>query len=67
MEDCLPWERPHTGAGVEGEESSPEEEGEAKTMCDELTAIAFSIPLCQWGRQGRQIESEVEENPGRRE
>jgi len=23
MEDCLPWEGPHAGAGAEGEESSP--------------------------------------------
>jgi len=41
MKDCLPWEQPHVGGGTECEESSPEEEEAAETMCDELTAIPF--------------------------
>ncbi|GAB0204469.1 mitochondrial enolase superfamily member 1 [Grus japonensis] len=35
MEDCLLWEGPHTGA---------REEGEAETMCDELTATPIPCP-----------------------
>jgi len=39
MEDCLPWEGPHTGAGEECEE-----EGAAGRMCDELTATPIPHP-----------------------
>jgi len=35
----------HTGAGAEGEESSPEEEGAAETRCDELTVTPIPHPL----------------------
>ncbi|KAJ7421676.1 hypothetical protein BTVI_17057 [Pitangus sulphuratus] len=39
MENCLPWERPHTG---EGERTSvPKEEAMAETTCDELTIISI--------------------------
>jgi len=41
VEDCLPWERPHIGAGEECQE-----EAVAETMCDELTAAPFPVSLC---------------------
>ncbi|KAJ7421510.1 suppression of tumorigenicity 5 protein isoform x4 [Willisornis vidua] len=49
VEDYLLWERSHVGAEGESEESSPEEKV-AETMCDELTATSFAVPLfCWWG------------------
>jgi len=39
VESCLPWERPHAGAGEESEE-----EGVAETMYDELTATSIPRP-----------------------
>ena len=39
MEDCLPWEGPHGGAGEECEE-----EGAAETTCDELTTTPIPRP-----------------------
>jgi len=54
MENCLPWERSHAGAGEECEESSPEEEGAAETTCDELTTTPIpSGPVPLWGRKQR--------------
>jgi len=47
MENSLPWEAPHAGAGEECEESSSEEEGAAETNCDELRAIPFPCPSAQ--------------------
>ncbi|KAK4827778.1 hypothetical protein QYF61_021731 [Mycteria americana] len=65
VEDCLPWEGPHAGAGEECEESSPEEEGAAETTCDELTATPIPRPLRCWGGGGREFGSEAEpENKG---
>ena len=54
MENCLPWEGPHTGAGEECEESSPEEEGTAETTCDELivTPIPHPPALLRGRREG---------------
>jgi len=44
MEDYLPWEGPHAGAGEECEESSPEEEAAAEMTCDELTTTPIPCP-----------------------
>jgi len=49
VENCLPWEGPHAGAGAEGEES-----GVAETMCDELTTVPTPHPLCCWWGGGRE-------------
>lgn len=46
MEDCLVWVGPHTGAGKECEESSPEEEG-AEATYDELTTAPICLPTMQ--------------------
>jgi len=53
MEDYLPWEGSHAGAGEECEESSPEEEGVAETTCDELSARP--IPHPPEGRGGGMV------------
>jgi len=39
LEDSLPWEGPHVGAGKERVG-----EGAAKTMCDEVTSTLISHP-----------------------
>lgn len=53
VKDCLPWVRPHTGAGEEREE-----EGEAETKCYELTAISL-VGLGHLGGEGRRVGSQV--------
>jgi len=64
-EDFLPWEGPHAGVGEECEESSPEEEAAAETMCDELTTVPTPCPpVLLGGRRQRKIRSEVE--PGKK-
>jgi len=51
MEDCLPWEGPHAGAGEESEE-----EGAAETMCDGLTATPIHHPFVPLGgRRKRKV------------
>lgn len=52
LKDCLSREGPHTGA----------EEGAAKTMCEELTAISIPhSPEVQWrGKETEKIRSKVE-------
>jgi len=60
VKNCLLWEVPHTGAGEECEE-----EGEAETMCDELTATPILCPpVPLGGRSGREFGSEVK--PGKK-
>jgi len=54
VENCLPWAGPHTGAGEECEESSPEEEGAAETTCDELTITPIPHPPAPLGGGGRE-------------
>jgi len=45
MEDCLPWEGPHTGAQEECEDSSLEEEEATETTCGgELTISPVPCP-----------------------
>lgn len=58
VEDCLPWERPHAGAGEEHKE-----EGATETMSDELTLLPISLHLWQ-RRMERKLG--VELSPGRR-
>jgi len=49
---CLPWGGPHTGAGEECEE-----EGAAKTMCDDLTTAPIPRPPAMLrGRRQRNQE-----------
>jgi len=56
MENCLPWEGPHTGVGA-----VCEEEGAAETTCDELTATSIPRPpVLLGGVGGREFWSEVE-------
>jgi len=61
VENCLPWEGPHTG---EGEEC--EEEGAVETMCDKMTAAPIPRPsvLLRAGG-GREYRSAVK--PGKKE
>jgi len=47
MEDCVPWEGHHAGAGAEREE-----EGAAETTCDGLNS--FPVPLCHSGEGGKE-------------
>jgi len=54
MENCLLWEGPHTGAGAECEEFSPEEEGAAETACDGLTTTSIPRSLALLGGGGRE-------------
>jgi len=54
VQNCLPREGPHAGAGAQGEESSPEEEGAADPMCDELTAAPIPRPPRRAGGGGRE-------------
>ncbi|GAB0178670.1 junction-mediating and -regulatory protein-like [Grus japonensis] len=57
-EGLHPMEGTHAGAGAECEESSPEEEGAAETVCDELTTTPIphpSVPL----EVGREFRSDV--------
>ena len=47
MQDCLPWEGPHAGAGEECEE-----QGAAQTACDELTVTPIPCaPALLGGRR----------------
>lgn len=57
MEDCIPWEEPHSGAGkvCEGKEWPIK-------MYNELTIIAHS-PFCLCHLEGRKVRSEVK--PGK--
>jgi len=55
VEDCLPWEGRHAGAGAEREE-----EGAAETACDELTTSPTPVLLCRSEEGRREIRSEVE-------
>ena len=57
VEDCLPWEGAHTGAGEECEESSPEE-GAAG-----LTSVL--IPCATGGEEGEKSGAKL--SPGRME
>lgn len=58
MEDCIPWEEPHSGAGKESEGK----EWQIK-MFYELTIITHSpFSLCHLG--GRKVRSEVK--PGKK-
>lgn len=51
MEDCLLWEGPYAEAGKECEVSSPEDEGTAETMYDELTRNPIAhLPALLRGR-----------------
>jgi len=59
MDNCLPREGPHTGAGEECEEFCPEEEGVSEPMCDELTATPIPRPPVPLGGGGREMQSEV--------
>ncbi|KAM9590860.1 uncharacterized protein ACIBXB_005909 [Morphnus guianensis] len=60
VEDCLPWEGPHAGAGGEFEE-----EGVEETTCDELTAIPVPPSTCATqGEEVEKIRSEAE--PGKK-
>jgi len=45
MQNCLPWEEPHAGAGEEHEKK-----GLAETTCDELTATSITCPSAPLGR-----------------
>ena len=46
MKDCLPWDRPHTGAGEECEEEG------AAVMCDERTTTPIPpSPVLLGGRR----------------
>jgi len=65
-EDCLPWVGPHTGAGEECEELSPEPEGVTETTCDELNAAPIPCPPAPLGRR-RQGKLGVKLSLGRRE
>ena len=44
VEDCLPWEGPHSGAGEECESPPPEDEEAAETTCDEVTTTPIPRP-----------------------
>jgi len=48
MEDCLPWEGPHTGAREECQESSLRRP--AETVCNELTATLIPCPPVPLGK-----------------
>lgn len=50
MEDCVPWEGPHTGVGRRPSVRSPEE-GVAETMGDEL--ITAPAPCSHEQLEGR--------------
>ncbi|KAJ7415373.1 hypothetical protein WISP_78595 [Willisornis vidua] len=80
VKNCTPWEEltleefvgsvsygrgPLSGAGEECEESCPEEEGVAKTVCDEQIAAPVSCPhtLLGWRRERNQEKLSL----GRRE
>jgi len=65
VENCLPWEGPHTGAGEECEDFSPKEEGAAETVCDELTVTLIPRPPVLPG--GRRERNGSEGEPRRRE
>lgn len=47
MEDCLLWEGPMLEQEKSVKSTPPNEKGAAETTCDELSAAAISIPLCQ--------------------
>jgi len=53
MKDCIPWERPYTGAGEEPEE------WQRKYVMNRRQP-PFLVPLCCPGGGGREIRSEVE-------
>ncbi|KAJ7403871.1 hypothetical protein WISP_148783 [Willisornis vidua] len=52
MKDCLSWKGPHAGSGKSVKRPSPEEEGVAETMCNELTTAPISHPPVPLG-EGR--------------
>jgi len=58
MEDSLPWEEPHTGAG-----EKTENEGATEILCDELTAIPILHPSVWLAGKSREMEGEV--GPGK--
>lgn len=56
-ERLCPMGGTHPGAREESEEPSPEEEGAAKTMCDELTTASIPCTCAlQWKRMDRILE-----------
>jgi len=59
VENCLPWEAPHAGAGQEYGK-----EGATETRCDELTASPFPTSLRGSGGGGREFRGKVK--PGKK-
>lgn len=60
MEDSLPQEGPHAGAGEKSEESSLEMGVTAETMCDELSeTLMLHPPAPPWGEDIEKIGSKV--------
>jgi len=65
VENCLLCEGRHVWAGAECEESPPEHEGAAETMCNELMATSICRPPAPL--QGDEVENlGVKLSPGRR-
>lgn len=58
MEDCLLWEGPYSGAGMEGKEK-----GVAETSCDEFRVSPGSVLL----KSSRERKTKMKFSPGRRE
>jgi len=52
VDNCLLWEGLYTGAGQNVRSPTPEEEGAAEIMCDELTTAPIPCPpaLCRGRR-----------------
>jgi len=51
VEDCVPWEKVHAGAG-----ENCKDEGAAEVMCDELTANPMSHSLSPCSAQEEEVE-----------
>jgi len=57
MEDRLPWEGRHTGAGSSVRSPPSEEEGAAETTCDKLAVSPIPrLPVPLGGRRERNWE-----------
>ncbi|KAK4832494.1 hypothetical protein QYF61_023541 [Mycteria americana] len=59
MENCLSWKGPHTGAGEECEESSPEEEGAAETTIISVPGKMLSQFLFEFSSKGMKEKAAI--------